>query len=312
MQSLIRPASRSKLSQRTQLNQSQLTQLTQLKQLKQLKNSGFTLVEMVTVVIILGVLVLGVSSFLIFGTRIFIDATSVDKVMSQSRFAIERMTREIRNTAPNSIRVRDSGDGAWQCIEMMPIISSASYIDMPIAPASAVSSGTAMQSAASAPLTADQLLLIYPLSPADVYTSAAGTQGKLFSIKAITANATTNDLSIDFGRAVRFDAASPRQRYFGVKDAVSYCFEQVTSELSLLKRYTDYGFNHPSLQPAPNDMGTGILMAEDIVNTIANNSPIAYTPGTLRNNAMVHLSPLFNVQGQTFQYHHQVQVINVP
>ncbi|MGS0825158.1 PilW family protein [Shewanella sp. 0m-8] len=308
MQSLIRPASRSKLSQRTQLNQPQLTQLTQL---KQLKNSGFTLVEMVTVVIILGVLVLGVSSFLIFGTRIFIDATSVDQVMSQSRFAIERMTREIRNAAPNSIRVRDSGDGAWQCIEMMPIISSASYIDMPIVPASTASSGTAMQSTANAPLTADQLLLIYPLTPADVYTFAAGTQGKLFTIDSITANS-SNDLSINFGRAVRFDEASPRQRYFGVKGAVSYCFEQVTTELSLLKRYAGYGFNHPNLQPSPTDMGTGVLMAENIVNTIGTNSPIAYTPGTLRNNAMVHLSPLFNVQGQTFQYHHQVQVINVP
>ncbi|ABZ78382.1 methylation site containing protein [Shewanella halifaxensis HAW-EB4] len=294
MQSLIRPASRLQLSK-----------------LKQLRSRGFTLVEMITVVIILGVLVLGVSSFLLFGTRIFINATSVDQVMSQSRFAIERMTREIRNAAPNSIRVRDSGDGAWQCIEMMPIISSASYIDMPIAPASAASSGTAMQSSASAPLNADQFLLIYPLSATDVYTSTTGSQGKLFSIKSITANS-TNDLSIDFGRAVRFDAASPRQRYFGVQDAVSFCFERVTPELSLLKRYAGYGFNHPNLQPAPNDMGTGVLMAENIVNTIGNNSPIAYTPGTLRNNAMVHLSPLFDVQGQTFQYHHQVQVINVP
>ncbi|GIU13842.1 MULTISPECIES: PilW family protein [unclassified Shewanella] len=294
MNALIRPASRS------------------LNQLKQLKSKGFTLVEMVTVIIILGVLVLGVSSFLIFGTRIFIDATSVDQVMSQSRFAIERMTRELRNAVPNSIRVRDSGDGAWQCIEMMPIISSASYIEMPIAPAAAASSGTAMQSSASASLTADQFLLIYPLTPADVYTSAIRTQGKLFSIDSVTANATTNELTIDFGRAVRFDEASPRQRYFGVQGAVSYCFEQVTTELSLLKRYGGYGFNHPNLQPAPNDMGTGVLMAENIVNTIGNNSPIAYTPGTLRNNAMVHLNPLFDVQGQSFQYHHQVQVINVP
>ncbi|GIU12210.1 PilW family protein [Shewanella sp. MBTL60-007] len=285
----------------------------QLVALKQRKSQGFTLVEMVTVIIILGVLVLGVSSFLIFGTRVFIDATSVDQVMSQSRFAIERMTRDIRNTVPNSIRVRDSGDGAWQCIEMMPITSSASYIDMPIAPAPASQFGTLMQSSATAPLTANQFLLIYPLTPADVYTatSASITQGKLFSIDSITAN-TTNDSRVDFGRAVRFDEASPRQRYFGVQGAVSYCFEQVTSELSLLKRYSGYGFNHPVLQPSPADMGTGVLMAENVVNTIGRNSPIAYTPGTLRNNAMVHLNPLFDVQGQSFQYHHQVQVINVP
>lgn len=296
MSSLIRPTSR-----------------LQSRGLKQRRSLGFTLVEMVTVIIILGVLVLGVSSFLIFGTRIFIDATSVDQVMSQSRFAIERMTRDIRNAVPNSIRVRDSGDGAWQCIEMMPISASASYMDMPIAPAPASQFGTLMQSSATAPLTANQFLLIYPLTPADVYTatSTSITQGKLFSIDSITAN-TTNDSRVDFGRAVRFDEASPRQRYFGVQGAVSYCFEQVTSELSLLKRYGGYSFNHPNLQPSPADMGTGVLMAENVVNTIGRNSPMAYTPGTLRNNAMVHLNPLFDVQGQSFQYHHQVQVINVP
>ena len=53
-------------------------------------------------------------------------------------------------------------------------------------------------------------------------------------------------------------------------------------------------------------------MAENIVNTIAANNPMTYTPGTLQNNAMVHLNPLFDVQGQALQYHHQVQVINVP
>ena len=69
---------------------------------------GFTLVEMVTVIIILGILVIGVSSFVILGTRIFVESTSVDQVLSQSRFAMERMTRELRNALPNSVRLSNT------------------------------------------------------------------------------------------------------------------------------------------------------------------------------------------------------------
>ncbi|PKH58836.1 MSHA biogenesis protein MshO [Shewanella sp. Choline-02u-19] len=281
------------------------------------KRQGFTLVELVTVIIILGILVLGVSSFLIFGTRIFIDSTSVEQVMSQSRFAIERMTRDIRNAVPNSIRVANgaSGASAWQCIEMMPITSSSSYILAPIAPLPASNTATVMQGSGAPLVKVDDVtlsLLIYPLSPADVYTSVTSTSGKLFKIDEVTDDSVTNVTTIKFTKSVQFSAMSPRQRYFGVSDAISYCFEGITSELSVLKRYSGYNFNHPNTQPSPTEMGTSVLMAENVVNTIRVNSPMVYTPGTLQNNAMVQLNPLFDIQGQSLQYHHQVQVINVP
>jgi MSHA biogenesis protein MshO len=262
------------------------------------QNLGFTLVEMVTVIIILGILVVGVSSFVILGTRIFIESTSVDQVLSQSRFAIERMTRELRNALPNSIRVQTSPP-SYQCIEFIPIKSSASYLELPIAPNVAASSGLIMLP--STAIDESDQMVVYPLTATQIYGgTAADSEGHIFDIKQVMGN------DVEFDRPVRFAQASPQRRYFMVNGAVSYCF-LASGEV---RRYG--GYDLTSAQPTPSQMGTGVLMAENVTNNLQNQPPISYTPGTLINNAVVQLSPRFEVNGQSFQYQHQVQVINVP
>lgn len=267
-----------------------------LRQLR--KSDGFTLVEMVMVIIILGVLVLGVSSFVILGTRIFVESTSVDQVLSQSRFAIERMTREIRNAVPNSLRVTQT-PGTVQCIEFVPIQASASYIGLPTAPDVAKNTGTVMTP--SLGINIDHRMLVYPLTPTHIYSAApAASEGRLLDIEKVEGNTVT------FDRAVRFSEASPRNRYFMVNNAVSYCFFVNGN----IRRYEGYDMFNTD-QPAPAAMGDGVLMAEDVV-IGTGGWPISYTPGTLSNNAVVQLTPKFMVNGQEFQYQHQVQVVNVP
>ncbi|WP_299790269.1 PilW family protein [uncultured Shewanella sp.] len=268
------------------------------------KSGGFTLVEMVMVIIILGVLVLGVSSFVIMGTRIFVESTSVDQVLGQSRFAIERMTREIRNAVPNSLRV--SNTATAQCIEFVPIQSSASYITLPIAPE--VASKTGIINTPALGINTAHRMLVYPLTPAHIFSaSPTATEGRLLSIKeydaatnTVTFGSTTQEL------AMRFSEASPKNRFFMINDAVSYCFFTNGD----VRRYQGYSmFN--ATQPTPGDMGNGVLMAEGVV-TGTGTWPINYTPGSLTNNAVVQLTPKFMVNGQEFQYQHQVQVVNVP
>ncbi|ABV35167.1 methylation site containing protein [Shewanella sediminis HAW-EB3] len=266
-----------------------------LRQLR--KSDGFTLVEMVMVIIILGILVLGVSSFVIIGTRIFVESTSVDQVLSQSRFAIERMTREIRNAVPNSLRVTNTA--TYQCMEFMPIQGSASYIDLPIAPEAASETGSIITP--SQGINNTHRMLVYPLTPAHIYEAdPTSSEGRLLDIEKVEGNTVT------FDRAVRISEASPRNRYFMVNNAVSYCFFTNGD----VRRYEGYSmFN--TAQPAPADMGDGVLMAEGVV-TGTGTWPINYTPGSLTNNAVVQLTPTFMVNGQEFQYQHQVQVVNVP
>ncbi|MGI2148973.1 PilW family protein [Shewanella baltica] len=278
----------------------------------QASTRGFTLVEMVTVILILGILVVGVSSFIIFGTRIFVESSSVDQVLSQSRFAVERMTRELRSALPNSVRL-NSDSLTYQCVEFVPIEASTTYLSMPIAPNATALTGTVILNATDK-IKENQYIWIYPLTDSDVYNSARQkrAQIKTFTPPGEPPNL-ANQVTLTFMASTRFAEASPRQRIYFASAPVSYCFEKAAASNELiLQRYTGYQFNNS--QPRPIDMGTGVLMAQSVANRLDNSNdlPLILTPSSLVNNAMVHLQPRFNVNGETFQYRHQVQVINVP
>lgn len=276
---------------------------------------GFTLVEMVTVILILGILVVGVSSFIIFGTRIFVESSSVDQVLSQSRFAVERVTRELRSALPNSLRV-NTDSLTYQCVEFVPIEASTTYLTMPIVPAAAASTGIVILDNTVSAIRVNQFAWIYPLIDADVYSSARQKRAQVKTI-ATAPSPLEHQVTLTFTAPTRFAEASPRQRIYFGSSPVSYCFEKGPSgnELQLL-RYAGYSFNAIQPNPAamPATMGTGVLMAQSVANVLNNGAdlPLILTPSSLVNNAMVHLQPRFNVNGETFQYRHQVQVINVP
>jgi MSHA biogenesis protein MshO len=272
------------------------------------KRAGFTLIEMVTVILILGIIVVGVSSFVIFGTRIFVESSAVDQVLSQSRFGIERMTRDIRRAVPNSMRVLTATDGSYQCLELLPISTSTSYLDAPIFPQTAQNSLTAIKSVGS--ITAAQSVLIYPLTTTEIY-DPLGTTAKRFTVQSVAESG--DQLTINLTQSVRFTEASPLKRLYLADNPLSYCFINTANNIEL-RLYQDYGYqpNQPSPTMSPTVMGDGVLMAQNITNTLAVNPAIILMPSTLITNAIVHLQPVFSVNGETFNYQHQVQVMNVP
>lgn len=218
---------------------------------------GFTLVELVTVILILGILVVGVSSFIIFGTRIFVDSTAVDRVLGSSRFVMERLSRELRNAVPSSLRLQSSSQ--LQCLEFLPITASGSYLSLPLAPD--VQADTATVFAPATAISASEQLLVYPLTNAEIYGSGSN---KRHAIDKVVLNGSL--LTLQFAAAVNFAEASPAKRFYVAGQPVSYCFSPVNGSI---RRYSNYGY-HAS-QPLPDTMGTGALMAEGLSNDIATN-----------------------------------------
>lgn len=270
------------------------------------RRRGFTLIEMVSAVVLLGVISVGMSGFIVLGSRVYTNSIAIHQVLGESRFALERMTREIREAVPNSVRQRIDGT-SWQCIEFLPIKTSTSYLTIPIEPLPKANTGTILKSTPSPSST--QVAIVYPLTTAEIYTNPAADTGKIFDINnVVTAGDQT---TITFDRPVHFEESSPINRIFFATEPVSYCFESNASGTIDLKRYENYGLNNAT-QPAPADMGVGILMAQGIENDLATDPPIQSQDPSLINNAMVFLRPVFRAIDKEFQYQQQVQVINVP
>ena len=83
-------------------------------------SNGFTLVELVTVIIVLGIVSVGISGFIRTGLDIYSDVTEREQLLGDSRFVVERLNRELRMAVPHSVRVGNNASNDVQSIEILP------------------------------------------------------------------------------------------------------------------------------------------------------------------------------------------------
>ncbi|MDX2368853.1 MAG: prepilin-type N-terminal cleavage/methylation domain-containing protein [Colwellia sp.] len=245
---------------------------------------GFSLIELIIVIVILGVLSVGISSFIGFGTQVYTDATARDQVVSSARFAIERLNRELRNALPNSMCLTNTSNGpcvedASQCLKFTPIIEAATYLDIPVVPDEASNSIKLIKFTEDTFDPTGWSAIVYPLRPADVY----GLSGKVFPVSDIVDDI-GNDWEIELENERQFAEHSPTQRIFFIKGAVSYCLTG-----GELRR-------------------EGVLMAEDITNA----NPFTIKNSSLQRNAIVQVYLKFDKSNESIVFNNEIQVPNVP
>ena len=89
------------------------------------RGRGFTLIEMVISITLLGIVGLFIGEVIRQSLVSFSDSASREALVQQGRFVTERLRREIREAISNSVVVSND------CIEILPITNSAIYIDLP-------------------------------------------------------------------------------------------------------------------------------------------------------------------------------------
>lgn len=263
------------------------------------KAKGFTLVELVTVIVILGIIAASITTFLRYGTQSYTNAVDREEIITTARFAIERLNREIRAALPNSIRTIGQSN---QCLEFTPILQSTIYLDIPVAPEPASTKIEVLMLDEDIAST-NKYVSVYALNSDDVYSKAAGVIEEYSRLDYSGDKKTPS--SINFASAILFKAESPTSRLYFIDRPVSYCVEG--SVLYRYQGYTEYSSNNlPS--------GRGVRMTDFIDNfSISGNLiPFQTLPATLQRNAMVIIKLKFLRNLENIIFSHEIQVPNVP
>ncbi|MDO6426302.1 type II secretion system protein [Thalassotalea sp. 1_MG-2023] len=238
---------------------------------------GFTLIELITVIVILGILAVGVSNFLQFGSNIYAESTARDKLVSGARFAIERLNREVRQALPNSLRV--SNVGSSTCLTFMPIWGVTTYIDIPVSPESPKNAIEVVPFEVSDIANADKVI-VYPTHQSD--TQAAS--GKVHSFNSIDDSVTP--WQVNLASNVIFDTDSPTKRIYFIGNDTQICLSNTGTLLR----------NNVTI-------AEGIDTASSIIEVI---------PASLQRNALVRISLLFKENDEQALFSNEIQVPNVP
>lgn len=253
------------------------------------REGGFTLVELVMVILLLGVMATFSSQFIGIGTQIYGDASRREQLMSDARFALERLNREVRDAVPGSVRVEDEGGGALEqgaCLRFWPIATASRYLG------SVVSTGLSIVTPSVLPKKNEDLAIVYPLASTGLLNQGC-LQGSCTARVTDVGSDVSGALPLTLSNG--FVKDSPGQRIYFANQQVRYCVVGTT------------------LTRASAAIGTGALwsppalMAEHIRPT-----SYFYRDPASFNQSEVGLGIVFEQRGERVSFNHKLEVLNVP
>lgn len=295
------------------------------------RENGFTLIELVMVIIVASVLAAMISSFVTLPVRSAVDIARRAEITDLADTALRRMERDLRRALPNSIRVTSVGTATF--VEFLEVRTGGRYRTQPSGAATTTAS---CSDAAGSGGDADGLanedvlafgiadacfrtigaiadlgaivpnadwLVVYNLGPgytgADAYASGNATGGNKARITSVDA-AAGSEHRIGF-ESHAFGTLSPGARFQVVSGPVTY---ECNPTAGVVRRYSGYPI--AATQPTAFAVPPAVLAA----NVAA--CSVDYTSGATERNALARIAMTLAKDGESIALDYEVLVSNVP
>lgn len=281
-----------------------------LKSQPHIRQRGFTLIEVVTVLVLIGVLSTITLRILSAPFQSFQDQSRRATLTAEADLILTRMVREIRHAVPYSVRV--TGDG--QYLEFIPTIDGGRYRDRPdldnpdnLALLHCFGDTTDFFEVLGGLLTSqassNDYVVVYNTSTAGIdanaYAGGVNPTGQPFNRARIGSINLNSDVII-LSQGHRFPRCSDQNRFQVIPEAgpvTFYC------EDNKLYRVTGYGFQ--LLQPTHFGSATPRLLSNNVDVCQFN-----YHPGTYFRNGVAILSLSLQQEDEYIRLLYQAQVVN--
>ena len=248
---------------------------------------GFTLIEMITVMVILSIVaVIGVQ-FTVSVMEGYNTTVNRGKLIAHGRQALERMSRELRIALPNSVRVTNSG----QCVEFLPVVAGGNYIDtLPDQQNGAAAISSFEAGNFTMGLGSARYLYVGALTDTEIYGGS----------DVSSAVASTASTSVTLTVPHQFLRNSITRRFFLVDNPAAFCLSG-----GVLNYHS--GYATPSTTNGT-PSGSGVLIAEGVSSA----SPFLLSLGSEDRNSLLSINLTFSRAGESVTLNQEVFVRNVP
>lgn len=275
---------------------------------------GFSLIELVTVIVILSIVAVLGSNFIVISVESYDRAQQRSKLVNSGRQAIERITRQLRTALPNSLRV-DVVNGL--CIELIPVTGGGSYMGPDYLVAGLVQEELPSVDNAAVP-PGPYAVLTSPfdlnIGSALYFSAGAMDASELYgaanpsSTATIGAIGTTGIVSVSLSGAHRFLRNSINKRFFVLDNPGRFCVSG-----NQLVYYDNYGMPGGAFATGQPGGSTASILADNI-GDLTGITPFVLSSATQQHNAVVNITIPFTSRdgNETVELKQEVMIRNVP
>ncbi len=268
--------------------------------------SGFTLLEMLLVILITGVLAALVAPLIREPVNAYFAQTGRAALVDAAEMALRRVARDVRRSLPYSVRI----NAAQSAVEFVRIVDVARYRE---SPGGGVSAARRLRFNGSddsfnvlgtfgvrgtGTLAGNERLVVFNLGSAgyDIYQGDAVATPPATTV---TISADGNEHNVTMNPPHPFAGSSPSHRVYIAEGATSYA-------CSGGGLYRASGYGYLAAQPAPATVASsGVLLADNVVEC-----RFDYDPGNSRRSGLLVMSLTLARNGERITLLHQVHVPN--